>query len=62
MASVRKRRDDKAVERAPVPPYPEETSGTWQAFRVTVHEDDSGDAPKTDKSPTPPAREDADQN
>ena len=62
MANVRKPNDDNAVERAPVPPYPAETSGTWQAFRVTVHEDDLGDGPEADKPPTRPARKDADQN
>ena len=44
MATVKKS-DDHSDEHAPVPPYPAEVSATWQAFRVTLRDDDAGDKP-----------------
>jgi hypothetical protein len=38
MASASKRQDDHDADRTPVPPYPAEVDGTWQAFRVTLRD------------------------
>jgi hypothetical protein len=46
MSSASKRQNDRDAEKTPVPPYPAEVAGTWQAFRVTLRDtaaDDESD-------------------
>jgi hypothetical protein len=47
MASASKRQDDRNSDpdagKTPVPPYPAEVAGTWQAFRVTLRDTDPDD-------------------
>jgi hypothetical protein len=53
MASVKKT-DDLGDEHVPVPPYPAEVSRTWQAFRVTLRDDDAaGDKPDAPREDAP---------
>ena len=57
------KRHDGNGDRTPVPPYPAEVSATWQAFRVKVREDDSGDPPPPDaESSTKPPHKLPDQD
>jgi hypothetical protein len=44
MSSASKRQDDHEADREPVPPYPAEVAGTWQAFRVTLRDTDAADS------------------
>jgi hypothetical protein len=57
MSSASKRNDDHDAERAPVPPYPGEVAGTWQAFRVTMRD---ADVEGSNGEEPPPERADED--
>jgi hypothetical protein len=58
VSSASKRNDDHDADRAPVPPYPAEVAGTWQAFRVTMRDADEGGS-KAEEPPPEHADDDA---